>query len=381
MKKFLIILFLSVVGEGLTAQTSILQQNAFLDSLIANADKANYDIVSRISILDTQLETKEYVVKKLKSDIVQLDKEIYNYQIYHERLNTQLEYEKKKYSELIVQADKIKNSMYQNFDLFSFDNLYKSFRQFLFIKNLSDYRAKKIKRIKDIKNEIANVTVSLDESKNKRSILAERLGVEQSFITKYKNNRRDIIAQFKAELSNKAQENAQPKVVQGDIYRPDSVSLAKASRPADTHNNVSEQDAFLFEVQKGYLEWPVKNSVIISSFGEKKHPVYDKITIRNDGINFLVPAYSEVKVVYDGEVSKIVSLPTNQFAIIVKHGTYFTVYSGLDHIKVESGDAVQKGDVIGNFENFENKLILNFQIWNGTQKINPYHWLKQNKKI
>ena len=380
MKKFLVILFLSVVGEGLTAQTSIYQQSAFLDSLIANADKANYDIVSRISILDTQLETKEYVVKKLKSDIIQLDKEIYNYQIYHERLNTQLEYEKKKYSELIVQADKIKNSMYQNFDLFSFDNLYKSFRQFLFIKNLSDYRAKKIKRIKDIKNEIANVTVSLDESKNKRSILAERLGVEQSFITKYKNNRRDIIAQFKAELSNKALENAQPKVVQGDIYRPDSVSLAKASKPADTHNNVSEQDAFLFEVQKGYLEWPVKNSVIISSFGEKKHPVYDKITIRNDGINFLVPAFSEVNVVYDGEVSKIVSLPTNQFAIIIKHGTYFTVYSGLDHIKVESGDAVQKGDVIGNFENYENKLILNFQIWQGTNKINPYHWLKQNKK-
>ncbi len=380
MKKFLVILFLSVVGGGLTAQTSIYQQSAFLDSLIANADKANFDIVSHISILDTQLETKEILAKKLKSDIIQLDKEIYNYQIYHERLNTQLEYEKKKYSELIVQADKIKNSMYQNFDLFSFDNLYKSFRQFLFIKNLSDYRAKKIKRIKDIKNEIANVTVSLDESKNKRSILAERLGVEQSFITKYKNNRRDIIAQFKAELSNKAQENAQPKVVQGDIYRPDSVSLAKASKPSDTHNNVSEQDAFLFEVQKGYLEWPVKNSVIISSFGEKKHPVYDKITIRNDGINFLVPAYSEVNVVYDGEVSKIVSLPTNQFAIIIKHGTYFTVYSGLDHIKVESGDAVQKGDVIGNFENYENKLILNFQIWQGTNKINPYHWLKQNKK-
>lgn len=380
MKKFLVILFLSLVGEGLTAQTSIYQQSAFLDSLIANADKANFDIVSHISILDTQLETKEILAKKLKSDIIQLDKEIYNYQIYHERLNTQLEYEKKKYSELIVQADKIKNSMYQNFDLFSFDNLYKSFRQFLFIKNLSDYRAKKIKRIKDIKNEIANVTVSLDESKNKRSILAERLGVEQSFITKYKNNRRDIIAQFKAELSNKAQENAQPKVVQGDIYRPDSVSLAKASKPADTHNNVSEQDAFLFEVQKGYLEWPVKNSVIISSFGEKKHPVYDKITIRNDGINFLVPAFSEVNVVYDGEVSKIVSLPTNQFAIIIKHGTYFTVYSGLDHIKVESGDTVQKGDVIGNFENFENKLILNFQIWQGTNKINPYHWLKQNKK-
>ncbi len=380
MKKFLVILFLSVVGEGLTAQTSIYQQSAFLDSLIANADKANFDIVSHISILDTQLETKEILAKKLKSDIIQLDKEIYNYQIYHERLNTQLEYEKKKYSELIVQADKIKNSMYQNFDLFSFDNLYKSFRQFLFIKNLSDYRAKKIKRIKDIKNEIANVTVSLDESKNKRSILAERLGVEQSFITKYKNNRRDIIAQFKAELSNKTQENAQPKVVQGDIYRPDSVSLAKASKPADTHNNVSEQDAFLFEVQKGYLEWPVKNSVIISSFGEKKHPVYDKITIRNDGINFLVPAFSEVNVVYDGEVSKIVSLPTNQFAIIIKHGTYFTVYSGLDHIKVESGDVVQKGDVIGNFENYENKLILNFQIWQGTNKINPYHWLKQNKK-
>jgi murein DD-endopeptidase MepM/ murein hydrolase activator NlpD len=124
----------------------------------------------------------------------------------------------------------------------------------------------------------------------------------------------------------------------------------------------------------------VKNAVLISSFGEKKHPVYDKITIRNDGINFLVPSFSVVKVVFDGVVSKIVNLPTNQFAIIVRHGKYFTVYSGLDHIKVSAGDNVQKNQEIGSYEDVNGKLILNFQIWSGTDKLNPKLWLKQNSK-
>lgn len=372
MKKFFIILLLSIIGEGLVAQTSVEVQSAILDTLLSNQNDNSYDFINRINMLDRQLELKDPIIRQLKFQIVQIDKDIDNNQQYYHNLLTQLEYEKKKYAELIVQADKIKNSMYQNFDIFSFDNLYKSFRQFLFIKYLSDYRAKKIKRIKDLKSEIGNVMEKLELEKTKRNNVALKLGVEESFVTKYSKSRLEAIKEFERQLADKPIEITS---VKGDLYSPDTVSLSLSNAP-----QVSEQDALLFEVQKGYLEWPVKNSVLISSFGEKKHPVYEKITIRNDGINFLVPAYSVVNAVFDGVVSKVVTLPSNQFAIIVRHGSYFTVYSGLDHIKVSAGDEVHKNSEIGSYENNEGRLILNFQIWSGTQKLNPKLWLKQNSK-
>lgn len=368
---FILFLFVGFTTSSL-AQTTVNQQSVFLDSVLAGSPRDSYSLIHQLEIYDTQIENKDYIIAKLKSEIDQRDKDVYNHQKYYERLSTQLEYEKKKYIELILQADKIKNSMYNNFDILSFDNLYKSFRQFLFIKYLSDYRSKKIKRIKDLKSEIANVMISLENEQQKRNQLALQLGVERSFIEKYSKSRLGVIQEFEKQLAAKSDVE---RPVSANIYRPDSVSLTVA-----TDNNEIEQDAFLFEVQKGYLEWPVKNAVLISSFGEKKHPVYDKITIRNDGINFLVPSFSVVKVVFDGVVSKIVNLPTNQFAIIVRHGKYFTVYSGLDHIKVSAGDNVQKNQEIGSYEDVNGKLILNFQIWSGTDKLNPKLWLKQNSK-
>ena len=134
---FILFLFVGFTTSSL-AQTTVNQQSVFLDSVLAGSPRDSYSLIHQLEIYDTQIENKDYIIAKLKSEIDQRDKDVYNHQKYYERLSTQLEYEKKKYIELILQADKIKNSMYNNFDILSFDNLYKSFRQFLFIKYLSD---------------------------------------------------------------------------------------------------------------------------------------------------------------------------------------------------------------------------------------------------
>ncbi|MCQ2973676.1 MAG: peptidoglycan DD-metalloendopeptidase family protein [Bacteroidales bacterium] len=365
MKRFVFTYCFLLIVLNLNAQSTIEYQSSFLDSLLINLSDTSYNLETRLNILDTQIELKDKLIDRIKFKIDQIDKDFYNNQIYHERLSNQLEYEEKKYSDLIIQADKIRKSMYSNFDIFSFDNLYKTFNQYLYIKYLSDYRVKKIRRIKDIKNEIANVLIKLEDIKSQQNILAEKLGVEKSFIAKYTNNRSSIIAQLKKSQSFQQSNTA------NDVLNSQNIQ--------HVNSDTTQQDNLLFEVQKGYLDYPVKNAVIISTFGDKQHPVYDNVTIRNDGVNFLVPEFSNVKVVYSGVVSKIVSLPTNQYAIIVRHGSYFTVYSGLDHIKVSAGDNVNKNDIIGDYENFKDKLILNFQIWFGTEKLNPQHWLKKNK--
>ncbi|MBP5399165.1 MAG: hypothetical protein J6Y53_01950, partial [Alphaproteobacteria bacterium] len=105
MKRLIFILFLFV---GFTvncfAQTTVNQQSVFLDSVLAGAPHDSYSLIHQLEIYDTQIENKDFIIAKLKAEIDQRDKDVYNHQKYYERLSTQLEYEKKKYIELILQA-------------------------------------------------------------------------------------------------------------------------------------------------------------------------------------------------------------------------------------------------------------------------------------
>lgn len=364
--KLSFILFVLVLFSFETkAQMSVFEQSVYLDSvlnsLLISQNSRNDELL--LAVLDKQIDVKNAVNDRLKFQIIQIDKDIYNNQIYLERLNTQLDYEKNIYADLVVKAARIKSLMRQNFDIFSFDNLYKTYRQFLYVKWMSDYRIKKIKRISELQSQISKIVITLNNSNLKRADLAKRMGVEQSFIDRYSHNRINIIDNFKTSKNIQSQRQGSLSVTDTTfskaVYLPDSLNVLTT----------------LFQIQKGYLIWPVKKSVIVSSFGYHKHPVYDKVVIRNDGVDFCVPNHSNVKVVYNGIVTTISLLPGKKYAVVVKHGIYFTVYSGLDHIKVSRAEEVDKESVLGSFDSDSKYSVLNFQIWVGRDKINPVDWL------
>lgn len=350
------------------AQVNVFEQSNYLDSVLEQLlldDDKNRELL--IQVIDRQIDLKNEVNSQLKNQIVQIDKDIFNHELYYERLNSQLSYEKDLYSDLVVKAYRIKTMLRQNFDIFSFDNLYKTYKQFLYVKWLSDYRVKKIKRINELKSQIEKLVISLNQAKEKRSKIAAQMGVEQEFINKYQTKRNNLISLYanksKSEESKTSYSFSDSLLVQNNY----------------TQEEIDELSA-MFQIQKGYMIWPVKKSVIISSFGTHPHPLYEKVMIKNDGVDFCVPANSEVRSVYNGVVNSVINLPQKKFAIIVRHGQYFTVYSGLDHIKIERGQQVEKDQIIGNFDSKEKFSILNFQIWNKQEKLNPQSWLVKYKK-
>lgn len=364
MKSFLKILFtlvcLLTTIPGFS-QLAIEEQSTFLDSVLVNLSTSK-NPENMIAIIDQQLNLKNSLIEKLKFEIVQIDKDIYNNEVYFERLNSQLVYEKNIYADLIVKAQRLNSLMHQNFDIFSFDNLYTTYRQFLYIKWLADYRKNKIKRINNLKLEIAKVVEELDNHKTQKNLLAEKLGVERSFIKKYSTSRIAIIREL-AKTGTPTVES----VKSNDLDSLKSTRISSRETQADS--------SMLFQIQKGYLIWPVHKATIINYFGEKPHPVFDKVTVKNDGLDFCVPSNSKVQCVYNGVVAKITSLPQDKYVVIVRHGAYFTVYNGLDHIKVEIGDELEKGDIIGDFETEESHSVFNFQIWQGAESLDPYQWL------
>ena len=134
-----------------------------------------------------------------------------------------------------------------------------------------------------------------------------------------------------------------------------------------------------FQSNKGKLPWPVKRGSVVSKFGKVAHPVLAGITLMNNGIE-IATKNNSVRSVFDGEVSKIIVLPTGLKVVIIKHGRYLTVYSNLKNTQIQKGQKIKTLDIIGVLNEDDNTKhnLLGFQIWNGREKLNPTHWISSN---
>ena len=78
-------------------------------------------------------------------------------------------------------------------------------------------------------------------------------------------------------------------------------------------------------------------------------------------------------------MKQILVMPGYNQCVLVQHGDYFTFYCKLKMVNVKSGDKISTGDIIGIVDTDEESGNgeLHFQLWKGTQKQNPEHWLSK----
>ena len=84
-----------------------------------------------------------------------------------------------------------------------------------------------------------------------------------------------------------------------------------------------------------------------------------------------------IRAVFDGTVSRIFFIKGEGKAILLNHGEYFSVYSGLKEVSVKVGDKLMAKEKIGIVftQEIEEKTELHFEIWKGYDKQDPSKWL------
>ena len=65
------------------------------------------------------------------------------------------------------------------------------------------------------------------------------------------------------------------------------------------------------------------------------------------------------------------------YAIIVRHGDYLTVYQNVQRVTVKAGENIKLRQVLGySFCSNENSVsTVHFEIWQELNKLNPLDWL------
>ena len=407
MKKFhsLIFIFLlfpsmvfsQTVSELERQKTEIESEINYTTNLLKTISSDKKKSITYLNILDIQITQKEQYVLSLNREISQLNNKINAIKKEEIKINSAIElYQKElkkvkgEYAKMIYAAYKYNQQSNKILFIVSSKNFYQAYKRMLYLKQLVSFRKKQAQKIEEINNqlnakktELISLKDNLSIQFSEKQILLDKQNEELEGISQNKVEKNNIINNLiQSESSIKKQLQDQKKKIEElniKIKKIIEEEITKANNSTTAYSKTPESMALSeeFSKNKGKLPWPVEKGVIVSRYGVQKHPVFKNVQTYNNGINIATNPKSSVRSVFDGAVSRIFLIKGEGKAILINHGEYFTVYSGLKEVSVKNGDKVFAKQTIGialtNEE--QSKTEIHFEIWRGYEKNDPSKWL------
>lgn len=332
--------------------------------------------------MSTEIKLLNKDIKKTKENINKTKKEI-------ENSEEELQKLKEEYAKIIYSEFKKRSNSKQLVFIISSDDFSQAYNRLIYLKQYSDFRIKQAKKITAKKQQLKTKQVKLDQQKilfSEDSLKTSRLiKVKKEELTnteKTKKEKDNLLKKliksektFKKKLQDQEKKSKDldrkiKQIIKEEIEK----SKNKKSYGLTPESLALSKD---FMKNKGKLPWPILRGIIVNRHGKQPHPVLAGITIQNNGVDFATEKNTEVRAVFDGVISRIFFVKGTGKAVLINHGEYFTLYSGLKTVTVKENERVFLKEKIGivKTDSNENKTQLHFEIWQGNTNKNPSDWL------
>lgn len=320
-------------------------------------------------------------IRTLSIEILQREKQIAHHDQEIERLNNELERLKGLLKKRIVSIYKHGRSIRANALLTTHSwtqlQVWLRYQKMVVENDQRSYQALVTKKQElemhrdHLRMQIADRERKIREKSQQESRLKASRQKRNNILVDVKDNK-ELLKQRLDQIS-KAEKEISALIIKAEENR-----LTEYARAPKVPPNVNQQTgrSHAFSSLKGKLIWPAKGK-IVSQFGRQKHPNLNTVT-ENLGIEIQASPGSNVFAVDDGLVQTITWQRGRGNIVIVSHDNgFYTVYTNLGHILVESQQSVKQGQPIGTVGDVGtlNGPVLHFQIWKNTQNLNPEEWL------
>jgi len=395
----------SQTKEELKKQKSSIEKEINYTTELLNKTKANKDkSLSYLKVLDKQIQNQERLLQTLNIEISLLNKQAQKTEqsiikteqaIKTEQEN--LELLKSEYAKMIYACFKKKGNRNDLMFIISAEDFNQAYKRIVYLKQYASFRKNQAEKItesqKGLKSSKADLNNQKDqlilESALKKELMSAKTN-ELTTISDTKQEKQELINKlskseivFKKQLQDK-QKRAKKlddqirKIIEEEI-RKAREKVKKKNGNDDSYNLTPEALALSseFNSNKGKLPWPLEKGVIVQRYGKQKHAVFAGIETFNNGIDIATDKKAIVRAVFDGTISRIFFIKGEGKAILMNHGEYFSVYSGLQEVSVKVGNKLLAKEKIGIVftQEAEEKTELHFEIWKGYDKYDPSKWL------
>jgi septal ring factor EnvC (AmiA/AmiB activator) len=103
------------------------------------------------------------------------------------------------------------------------------------------------------------------------------------------------------------------------------------------------------------------------------------VKLDNKGIDIQAKPGAQARAIFNGKVAAVFQL-NGLFNVLIRHGSYISVYCNLSSASVKSGDNVSTRQSIGTIfsdKTDNNRTVLHFQLRHEKEKLNPEGWLSR----
>ena len=349
-----------------------------VEKILAETTVQKKNTLGELSALKQRIQQQEDLINSIKGEMGFLDTEIGENNGIIQVLEEDLKKLRKEYAAMIFAAQKANNSATRLTFLFSaqsFDQLVMRLQYMNQYAQTRKLQAEQIIKVQDeLGGQVREIRVKRDE---KNKLLNEEV-TENDNLTTLKKKQNSVVKslekeekKLKRDLEETKKAVANLDKLINDIIKEEMEREAKANRPKDAVALSST-----FEDNKTKFPWPV-SGFVSQKFGRQNHPVLKGIVIQNDGINIQTKENERVKSIFEGEVRKVAFIPTLGSTVIIKHGDYLSVYTGLKDVSVKVGQKVSTNQEIGHvLSNSDGISELRFRIHKNTTPLDPQSWLK-----
>jgi septal ring factor EnvC (AmiA/AmiB activator) len=269
--------------------------------------------------------------------------------------------------------------------ILSSENLNNLFLRWRYMHQLETFTSQKLKEIQSLTGEIKQKNQEILETKEKSLITIQETSKNVATLEKEQKEKDQIVKKLsqeedklKATLKKREKERenlnlAIEKVIIAELNK--SKSKEKSDVSAVKKKEIDNSG---FSKNQGALDWPVSKGKITGRFGIHPHPTIKSIEVSNNGVDFTIPGDVDVTCIYEGEVVGITSIPGFNIMIIIRHGSYYTVYSKLESVSVSKGQKLKLGQKIGTVTSGgDGNSELHFELWKDKVKLDPQKWFNK----
>ncbi len=392
--KYFVIILLIMMGNLLLAQSrqelekqrlKIIKDIEKTSKALDNNKKTQEKNITQLKALEEQVNSRKSLINNLQSEVKLNEKLITQNESKIQELRQRHAALKDQYDKIlrINYLKKLSNSKWSY--LLSSESLNNLLVRWRYIHQFDQFTKQKMKEIQSLTGEIqlTNETIAQDREKNLKAM--EQTTTNMKTLEKEQKEKDALVKKLaleedklKANLKNREKEREKLNVAIEKII---IAALEKAREKEKSDEKLvkkKEVDNSGFAKNKGALSWPVSKGKITGAFGTHPHPTIKNVQISNNGIDFTLPSGDNVVCVYDGEVVGVTNIPGFKNMVIIKHGSYYTVYSKLDNVIISKGQQIKRGQTIGNVElNEEGVAEVHFELWKDKSKMNPQPWFNR----
>jgi len=390
--------------EALKNQKDLIERDIAYTSTLLEKTRVNKNTsINYLGFLDKKISSQERLIQilnielnLLQKQIIRLQRKIESSEVLILKKEQEILKLKNEYGLMIYSLQKSKSNRNNLMFVISAENFNQAYKRLLYLKQYAKSRKSQANQI--IKNQdslalnkerLISQQQLINNKMNENLLLISDKKVKLGTVIESKEEKRTIVAKLqKSEKLFKTKIQKQQKkalllekkikiIIEEEIRK--AREAAKKNSESSTISLTPEAKIISdkFSANKGSLPWPLDQGLIVQFFGKQKHRIFNEVETFNNGINIATNKNSNIRSVFDGKISRIFFIKGEGKAVLINHGEFFTVYSGLKEVFVKLGDKILAKEKIGvvlTDEN-DNKTELHFEIWKGYDKQDPSLWL------